>query len=233
MAIGKDLSLLEKRLGYRFSDPVLLENALTHASYANECEARGIHLPSNERLEFLGDAVLQIVISHYLYLENKTLAEGDLTRVRRQLVCTKTLSEIALSLSLGDYLHLGNGEEANACRTRPKVLADAMEAVIGAMYLDDAEKCRSVLLALLIPHIPLSHAPIEDAKTRLQQLVEQDGASDLSYEVEREDGPDHAKTFTVVAKINNNTVGRGSASSKKDAEMQAAAAALSLFGIKE
>jgi ribonuclease-3 len=214
-------------------DSTLLENALTHASYANECEARGIHLPSNERLEFLGDAVLQIVISHYLYLENKNLAEGDLTMVRRHLVCTKTLSEIALSLSLGEFLHLGNGEEANACRTRPKILADAMEAVIGAMYLDNAERAREVLLSLLIPHMPLSRAPIEDAKTRLQQLVEQDGTSELSYEVEREDGPDHDKVFTVIAKINNNTVGRGKAGNKKDAEMKAAAAALVLFGIKE
>ena len=232
MAIGKALSLLEEKLGYHFSDPSLLENALTHASYANECEARGIHLPSNERLEFLGDAVLQIVISHYLYLENKDFAEGDLTMVRRHLVCTKTLSEIALSLSLGEFLHLGNGEEANACRTRPKILADAMEAVFGAMYLDDAERSREVILSLLISHIPLSRAPNEDAKTRLQQLVEQDGASELTYEIEREDGPDHDKLFTVIAKINNNTVGRGSAGSKKDAEMQAAAAALSLFGIK-
>ena len=182
MAIGKALSFLEEALGYHFRDPALLENALTHASYANECEARDIHLPSNERLEFLGDAVLQIVISHYLYLENKNLAEGDLTMVRRHLVCTKTLSEIATSLSLGDYLHLGNGEEANACRKRPKVLADAMEAVIGAMYLDDEEKCREVLLSLLIPYIPLSRTPMEDSKTRLQQLVEQDGTSELSYD---------------------------------------------------
>ena len=233
MAIGKALSFLEEALGYHFRDPALLENALTHASYANECEARDIHLPSNERLEFLGDAVLQIVISHYLYLENKNLAEGDLTMVRRHLVCTKTLSEIATSLSLGDYLHLGNGEEANACRKRPKVLADAMEAVIGAMYLDDEEKCREVLLSLLIPYIPLSRTPMEDSKTRLQQLVEQDGTSELSYEVEREDGPDHDKSFTVIAKINNNTVGRGIAKSKKDAEMKAAAAALALFGIKQ
>ena len=231
MAIGKSLSLLEERLGFRFSDPALLENALTHASYANECEARGIRLPSNERVEFLGDAVLQIVISHYLYLENKSLAEGDLTKVRRHLVCTKTLSEIARSLSLGEYLHLGNGEEVTACRTRPKVLADAMEAVIGAMYLDDAERCRKVLLSLLIPHILFASS--EDAKTRLQQLVEQDGTSVLTYEVESESGPDHDKQFTVVAKINNNAVGRGTAGNKKDAQMQAAAAALVLFGIKE
>lgn len=233
MAIGKALSGLEERLGFRFSDASLLENALTHASYSNECEARGIHLPSNERLEFLGDAVLQIVISHYLYLDDKTLAEGDLTRIRRHLVCTKTLCEIAMSLSLGEYLHLGNGEEANGCRGRQKVLADAMEAVIGAMYLDDAKRCEEKLLSLLVPYIPSSFGAVEDAKTRLQQLVEQDGASELVYEVESEVGPDHAKCFTVVAKVNNNTVGRGTAGNKKDAEMQAAAAALALFGIRE
>ena len=232
MSIGKSLAGLEATLGYVFKDSALLENALTHASYSNECEARGIRLPSNERLEFLGDAVLQIVISHYLYREHRSLSEGDLTRIRRHLVCTKTLSEIAHSLSLGAYLHLGNGEEANGCRTRQKVLADAMEAVIGAMYLDDPESAEKVLLSLLIPHIPDSFGTVEDAKTRLQQLVEQEGASELVYEVEREDGPDHDKRFTVVAKINNNTVGRGTAGSKKDAEMQAAAAALALFGIK-
>ncbi len=231
MAIGKSLSELEEKLGFRFRDSSLLENALTHASYSNECEQKGISLPSNERLEFLGDAVLQIVISHYLYDENKMLAEGDLTRVRRQLVCTKTLGEIAHSLSLGEYLHLGNGEEATDCRSRTKVLADAMEAVIGAMYLDDEKKCREVLLSLLIPYIPEARGRIEDAKTRLQQLVEQDGSSELVYEVEREDGPDHAKSFTLVAKINNNVVGRGCAGSKKEAEMQAADAALRLFGI--
>lgn len=108
-----------------------------------------------------------------------------------------------------------------------------MEAVIGAMYLDDPESAERVLLSLLIPHIPASFGTVEDAKTRLQQLVEQEGASELVYEVEREDGPDHDKRFTVVAKVNNNTVGRGTAGSKKDAEMQAAAAALALFGIKE
>lgn len=233
MAIGKALAALERALGFRFSEPKLLENALTHASYSNECEQKGIHLPSNERLEFLGDAVLQIVISHYLYDENKMLAEGDLTRVRRQLVCTKTLSEMAKSLSLGEYLHLGNGEEATDCRRSTKVLADAMEAVIGAMYLDDAERCREVLLQLLIPYIPRAGGRIEDAKTRLQQLVEQDGSCELAYEVEKEEGPDHAKRFTVIAKINNNTVGRGTAGSKKEAEMQAAEAALRLFGIAQ
>lgn len=231
MAIGKALSALEEKLGFCFGDPGLLENALTHASYSNECEQKGIHLPSNERLEFLGDAVLQIVISHYLYDENKMLAEGDLTRVRRELVCTKTLGEIARGLSLGEYLHLGNGEEATDCRDRTKVLADAMEAVIGAMYLDDADRCRETLLSLLLPFIPAARGRIEDAKTRLQQLVEQDGSSELAYEVERTEGPDHAKRFTVVARINNNTVGRGTASSKKEAEMQAADAALRLFGI--
>lgn len=120
MSIGKALTGLEAELGYVFKDSALLENALTHASYSNECEARGIRLPSNERLEFLGDAVLQIVISHYLYREHRSLAEGDLTRIRRHLVCTKTLSEIALSISLGAYLHLGNGEEANGLPHPPK-----------------------------------------------------------------------------------------------------------------
>ena len=139
MAIGKSFSELEKKLGYVFSDSSYLENALTHSSYSNEYKSRGLTLPSNERLEFLGDAVLQISVSEYLYDNFKSYSEGRLTRMRQMLVCEKTLAKIAASISLGDYIHLGRGEE-NDCRTRPKVLADTLEAVLGAMFIDSREK---------------------------------------------------------------------------------------------
>ena len=136
MAIGKEILLLQNALGYKFNDISYLENALTHSSYSNEQKCKGIFLESNERLEFLGDAILQNVISRYLFENYKKYSEGTLTRMRQYLVCEKTLSKIAAGIALGDYLNLGKGEELNGCRQRPKVLADAIEAVFAAVYLD-------------------------------------------------------------------------------------------------
>lgn len=234
MAIGKGIDILSDVLGYSFVDTTLLENALTHSSYSNEYKSRGLNLPSNERLEFLGDAVLEIVISEYLYESNKSFAEGKLSKMRQSLVCEKTLARIALTLSLGDHIHLGKGEEAD-CRTRPKVLADTLEAVIGAMYLDckanGSEKYKEVILNLFKEEIS-SCASLggQDYKSLLQQLVEKDN-SVLEYRVTDESGPHHKRVFTVTAFIDNNEVGSGKAHSKKDAEMLAANCALRLFGI--
>ena len=136
MSIGKSIFELSGKLGYTFRDITLLENALTHSSYANEQRARGINYPSNERLEFLGDAVLQLLISEHLYEAFAGRSEGVLTKMRQYLVCEKTLSRIARTLHLGDYLNVGHGEELTDCRRRPKVLADALEALIAAIYLD-------------------------------------------------------------------------------------------------
>ena len=235
MSIGKEIVLLQDALGYEFSDIAYLENALTHSSYSNEQKSRGIFLESNERLEFLGDAVLQSVISKYLFNNYKRYPEGTLTRMRQYLVCEKTLSKIASDIGIGDYLNLGKGEETNGCRQRPKVLADALEAVIAAVYLDstsDPEMHERVLLRLFEKTLDGLDCSFEgDYKTMLQQLVEKDGAAELFYEVVSETGPEHNKRFTVVARINNNEVGRGEAKNKKDAEMQAARMALKLFGI--
>ena len=235
MSIGKEIFALQSALGYEFADITYLEKALTHSSYSNEQKSRGIFLESNERLEFLGDAVLQIVISKYLYKNYKRYTEGTLTKMRQYLVCEKTLSKIAAEINLGDYLNLGNGEETNGCRLRPKVLADALEAVLAAVYLDSIEHPEvheRVLLALFSDILYGLDASFEgDYKTMLQQLVEKDGAAELLYEVVSETGPEHNKRFTVVARINNNEVGRGEAKNKKDAEMQAAKLALELFGI--
>ncbi len=235
MAIGRDISELEEKLGYRFRDISYLALALTHSSYTNEQRTRGINVTSNERLEFLGDAVLELAISEYLYSEYKKYREGALTKMRQNLVCEKTLAKIAAELSLGDYLNVGHGEEMTDCRRRPKVLADALEALIGAVYLDSGSlvgECRRLVLSLYKEEfLLLGSVSNTDYKTRLQQLTEQDGSAILEYRIITESGPEHEKSFTVAAFVNNNEVGRGTSGSKKDAEMKAAHAALILFGV--
>lgn len=237
MAIGKDFSELLFKIGYSFSDQSYLENALTHASYSNEYRSKGLNLPSNERLEFLGDAVLQIVISEYLYDNFKEFNEGNLTVMRQKLVCERTLAKVAESISLGDYIHLGRGEEGD-CRKRPKILANTLEALIGAIFLDcrerNSEEYKEVISSLI--KYEFSSAVCftkHDYKTLLQKLVEKDGSAVLEYRVIDESGPDHKKSYTVVAMVNNNEVGKGVAAKKRDAEMAAAKMALELFGYKD
>ncbi len=224
------LASLEEKIGYHFSDPSLLLTALTHASYTNE---KGE--PSYERLEFLGDAVLQIVVSRYLYLRFADIPEGVLTRYRQHLVCEPTLAKIAGELSLGTYLRLGKGEDAGNGRQRPSILADVMESLLAAIYLDGGmDKAEPVLLRLLRRElencVENRHG---DYKTRLQQLVEQDGSETLEYIVKDRKGPDHAPIYLIEARINSNVVGVGRGSSKHDAEQAAAKEALGLFGILE
>lgn len=235
MALGKEALELAEKVGYGFLDLTYLETALTHSSYTNEMRKRGIKADSNERLEFLGDAVLEIVISEYLYSNFLKYREGALTKMRQRLVCEKALARIAERLDLGSYLNLGNGEESADLRRRPKVLADALEALIGAVYLDSMAKgeeaYKSVILALFIEEIEAAENQRTDYKTMLQQLAEQEGSSLLEYRVVSEQGPEHNKLFSVEALINNNVVGRGSSQTKKDAEMQAAKQALQLFGV--
>jgi ribonuclease-3 len=236
MAIGKELSLLEKKIGYIFCDIKNLQTAMTHSSYSNEQKSKGLNYPSNERFEFLGDAVLEIVISEYLFVNYADRSEGVLTKMRQHLVCEKTLSKIAADLNVGEYLNVGKGEENNGCRNRPKVLADALEALVAAVYLDSVESDSAaherVILSLFHSFFDeLSDSFDGDYKTKLQQLVEKDGAARLEYVVISEDGPEHEKLFSVVAKVNNNIVGKGEGQNKKEAEMKAAKAALKLFGV--
>ena len=235
MAIGKELSELMKVINYNFKDPSVLQNALTHSSYSNEYKAKGLSLPSNERLEFLGDAVLEIFVSEYLYDSYTSQNEGKLTVMRQQLVCEKTLARIAEKINLGEYIHLGKGEEDNDCRKRPKVLANTLEALIGAVYVDcktnESKEYKNVLRELFEDELSASYATAADYKTLLQQFIEKEGSSILEYEVVSEEGPDHDKSYTVIAKVNNNKVGEGIAGKKRDAEMKAAKMALSLFGI--
>ena len=236
MAIGKELLELQKSIGYNFSDLSLLEKALTHSSFTNEQRTRGITLESNERLEFLGDAVLEIVISEYLFHNFKTYREGALTKLRQQLVCEKFLSKIATEIDLGSYINIGNGEETNGGRTRPKILADCLEAVFAAIYIDSLSRNSNEYIDVIVDLIKskiddVANNQGSDFKTMLQQLVEKDGSSLLEYKILKEDGPEHDKIFVVEAFINNNLVGTGTAKNKKEAEMQAAKAALGLFGI--
>ena len=234
MAIGKEFFTFEEKIGYKFKDITLLQTALTHSSYSNEKKSQGLFFESNERLEFLGDAVLQIVVSEYLFENYKKRPEGVLTKMRQHLVCEKTLAKIAMQINLGDYINLGRGEELTDCRRRPKVLADALEAVFAAIYLDsqDREILSKVIISLISSEIYEAVVMQNgDYKTILQQIVEKDGTAILEYEIVEESGPEHNKTFTVVAKVNNNIVGKGTSKSKKDAEMQAAKVALLLFGV--
>ena len=235
MARGRDFLELCERIKYNFRSPSLLECALTHSSYSNEMRQRTVEVSSNERLEFLGDSVLQLVISEYLYANYKNFREGALTQLRQKLVCEKTLARIGGEIELGKYLNIGHGDEINGLRKRPKVIADAMEALIAAVYLDSHasdELYKGVVISLFKDEMAnLFDRDMLDYKTMLQQFAEQDGSAILEYRTVSEDGPEHDKRFTVCAYINNNEVGRATAGTKKDAEMHCARIALELFGV--
>lgn len=236
MGIGKDISTLMRTIGYDFIDMSFLETALTHSSYTNEMNKKGFRAESNEALEFLGDAVLQIVISEYLYDRYARRGEGALSKLRQTVVCEATLCKIAQRIGLGEYLNIGSAEENLALRTRKKILADALEALIAAVYLDDRTNAHgnlysAVIICLFEKDIQaIIKAGDRDYKTVLQQFVEKNGDAVLRYDIE-ETGPEHEKTFIATAYINNNKVGDGKGSTKRSAEMQAAKVALRLFGI--
>lgn len=218
---------LQQKLGYTFQNSQLLLTALTHTSFANEDRH---HTRHNERLEFLGDSVLSVVVSEYLFSHNRQLPEGQLTRIRASLVCENSLFQFAQQLGLGAYLRLGRGEEKNGGRTRPAILADAFEAVIAAIYLDGGlEAARQFIL----PYVRAAHDTQKDYKTRLQEVVQQNPEERVRYEVVSQTGPDHDKNFTVEVHLNSNCIGRGSGHSKKAAEQAAAREALALLGLSE
>ena len=203
------METLEKKLGYAVRDPALLQAALYHSSYANE--HRGAHIASNERLEFLGDAVLGFVTAEHLYKKHPDLPEGDLTRIRAALVCEESLHEVAQTLSLGDHLCLGKGEEQGGGRRRPSILADATESVFAAVYLDGGiEAARELIHRVLLD---------KEREERKSDQV-------LRYELTGSSGPDHAKEFAFRVTLNGVTVGEGMGRSKKEAEQSAACAAL-------
>ena len=218
------MDALEKRLGYQFMDRRLLEHALTHSSYANE--HRGLGLTSNERLEFLGDSVLGMVAAERLFREHPNMPEGELTRTRAALVCETALHQVALSLDRGRYLRLGRGEDAGGGRERPSILADATEAVLAAVYLDGGmEAVRPIIEALILDREG-EQSSGRDYKTALQELVQRTPGSAIMYRLVGESGPDHCRVFVTEVSVDGIPAGQGRGRTKKEAEQQAAKAAL-------
>ena len=215
---------LEDKLGYSFQNEQLLRHALTHSSYANE--HRGEGLTSNERLEFLGDSVLGMVVADHLYRAHPDMPEGELTRTRAALVCEGSLYEVAKGLGLGGYLRLGKGEDAGGGRNRPSILADAVESVLAAVYLDGGIAQARRLIRALILDREVEKAVDRDYKTALQELVQRESGQVLAYRAVGERGPDHAKIFLVEVELNGKNVGAGEGRTKKEAEQMAARAAL-------
>ena len=217
------METLESKLGYSFKDRSLLENALTHSSYANENKSS---MGSNERLEFLGDSVLGMVTADFLYRRHPDLPEGDLTRLRAALVREESLAEVADRLDLGEYLRLGKGESAGGGRERPSIRADAVEAILAAVYLDGGlEEARKLIHRLILDREE-EKAVRRDYKTALQELVQREAGQVLAYRLTGESGPDHAKEFTVEVDLNGKVAGKGTGHSKKEAEQMAAKAAV-------
>jgi len=216
---------LEKAIGYQFRNIALLENALSHSSYANERYHNS--LMSNERLEFLGDSILGMMVADHLYRNFPDRPEGELTRMRADMVCEKSLAVIANKLNLGKFLCLGHGEEQGGGRERPSILADAVESVIAACYLDGGyEAALGFVKAFVLSDIPVMKFHNVDYKTVLQEKVQQKRNQVLSYHLVGEEGPDHDKRFLTEVRLNGTTLGTGSGSSKKRSEQDAARVAL-------
>ena len=224
----RHICFLEKEIGYVFHHRGYLDEALRHSSWVNENKQYG--LCSNERLEFLGDSVLSVVTSEFLFDFFSDHPEGDLTKLRADIVCTRSLAGFAKSVGLGDYLYLGNGQEALNGRRQDKLLEDAFEALVAAIYLDsgkDLDRVKDFLLPFIRREVEkiLSERPIIDPKSHLQEIV-QEARGLLEYEIVSESGPDHDKRYVCEVRIDNNPMGRGEGTSKKKAEIAAAEDAL-------
>ena len=216
---------LEKAIGHSFRDISLLENALAHSSYANERFHNSLR--SNERLEFLGDSILGMMVADHLYRNFPDRPEGELTRMRADMVCEQSLALIANKIGLGGYLLLGHGEERFGGRNRNSILADAVESVIAACYLDGGyEAALKFVTAFVLSDVPVAKLHNVDYKTALQEKVQQKKNQTLSYHLVGEEGPDHDKRFRVEVLLNGNAIGSGTGTSKKRAEQDAARVAL-------
>ena len=219
----------EKIIGYSFKNKNLLYEALSHSSFANENKKQR---NSNERLEFLGDSVLSIIVSDYLFEHYKHLPEGQLTKVRASLVCESSLFEFAKKIKLGDFIMLGKGEENTGGRKRASILADAFEAVIAGVYLDGGiEAASSYVLGFIPQDLSVAKAASNnDYKTILQEIIQKNPEEKIEYFLKSATGPDHDKTFNIQVKLNSNVIGEGKGHSKKQAEQMAAKEALELMG---
>lgn len=225
----ESIEKFEEIIGYTFKNKDLIRQAFTHSSYANE---KKLPEGSNERLEFLGDSVLSIVVSEHLYKNLSHIAEGELTKIRASLVCEKSLHIFAKQIRLGDFLMLGKGEENTGGRERPSILADSFEAVIAAIYLDGGiEPARRHILRFIPNDIEHQKKPaFNDFKTILQEIVQKNPEEKVEYNLVSEEGPDHNKSFEVEVCLNSNVIGKGKGKSKKEAEQLAAREALELMG---
>ena len=220
----------EKQIDYNFKNKSLLRQALTHSSYANE--HKGSNIKHNERLEFLGDAVLSIVVAEYIYENCPDLPEGELTKLRSALVCEKALYKFGKMINLGSYLYLSKGEKNGGGADRPSIVSDAFEAVIAAIYLDGGmEPAKKHILRFVIPEIKNQNKkPFKDYKTTLQEIVQKNPGERIDYKLVSESGPDHDKHFGLEVRLNINVIGKGGGRSKKEAEQNAAREALELMG---
>ena len=223
----KTIKEFQEVIGYEFENESLLRQALTHSSYANEKHMK--KLSDNERLEFLGDAVLEAVSSEFLFLNYRDLPEGDLTRLRASMVCEPTLAYCTKEIDLGSYIYLGKGEDMTGGRTRKSVLSDALEAVIGAIFLDGGfDAAKAFVLRYIMTDIEHKRM-FYDSKTILQEVVQGNYKESLHYELISEEGPDHDKQFSVEARIGDKVIGAGTGHTKKAAEQEAAYQALLLL----
>lgn len=220
---------IQEQINYQFQNESLLTEALTHSSYANEQKGSVRH---NERLEFLGDAVLSIVVSDYIFENCPEMPEGALTKLRASLVCEKSLFDFAKQIDLGSYIKLSNGERKNGGAHRPSIVSDAFEALIAAIYLDGGVKAaQDFILRFVIPEIEHHrNNSFKDYKTKLQEIIQKNPGERLEYKLVSATGPDHDKHFKMEVHLNSNVIGRGGGRSKKEAEQQAAREALELMG---
>lgn len=222
-----DLSQLEQKIGISFKNRKLFRQAFTHTSYAYEQKNQGAY-PDNERLEYLGDAVLELIVSEYLFFRFPNMSEGELTRTRARIVCEPSLATFAKELGLGQFLQLGKGEEMTGGRNRPSLLADVFEAFIGALYLDQGlDVAKEFLHKQVFPKLDdqwLSQTM--DAKSKLQELIQQEHLGALHYRIVETRGPEHDRQFVAEVYLDQKRLGKGSGRSKKDAEQQAASQAL-------
>ena len=219
----------QEKIGYKFKNEKLIIEALSHSSYANECKKQR---KNNERLEFLGDSVLSVIVSDYIFEHFKHLPEGELTKLRASLVCEQALFDFSKKIDLGKYIFLGKGEEITGGRERPSIVSDAFEAVIAAIYLDGGLKVASKYVLSCIPEDVKPHSVVSfvDYKTALQEIIQKNPEEKVEYVLTDESGPDHDKKFTVNVMLNSNVIGTGIGKSKKSAEQNAAKEALSLMG---
>lgn len=224
MVEGYTIELLEKRIGYTFINKALIKQALTHSSYANE---RKINRTNDyERLEFLGDAVLELVSSEFLYKEHPKMPEGELTKLRASMVCEPALAFCARELELGQFILLGKGEESTGGRLRDSITSDVMEAVIGAIYLDGGMMPAKAHIEKFILSDLDNKVLFYDSKSNLQELIQGKLKKEFHYELVEESGPEHDKTFVVEIIMDNECIGKGEGRTKKAAEQQAAYKAL-------